>query len=59
MNIVKINVAISIGSDMNFEKIMFPNKFVSSSYQAIAPAKPKQILKKSAKNVAKKRGNRK
>ena len=59
MNIVKRNVAISIGSAMNFEKIMFPNKFVSSSCQAIAPAKPKQILKKRAKNVAKKRGKRK
>lgn len=57
MKIVKRSVATSIGSAMYFEKIKFPNRFVSSSCQAIAPAKPKQILKKSAKNVAKKRGS--
>jgi len=56
---VKMKVAISIGSAIYFEKMMFPNKFVSSSCQEIAPAKPKQILIKRAKDVAKKRGNRK
>ena len=54
-----MKVAISIGSAIYFEKIMFPNKFVSSSCQEIAPAKPKQILIKRAKDVAKRRGNRK
>ena len=57
INIVKSSVATSSGSALNFEKITFPNKFVSSSCHAIAPAKPKQILNKSAKNVAKKRGS--